>query len=244
MEKVDIENSTTPKLDSDDVSKSLKLDSVNVSVEITNLASHDEEISKNDQVEATALKASQNQTDISKRKSSLSKTTDSRHFQKTRSFSAVEEKSDSKISKNQLSKVEKFPLKDVAHSRSTHLEIQPHGETVDDANKSIASSSTVVDQSDLTKSEAPGNASADTPSIVSGDTLIMQFDYYSNDQPMSLQHDPRFNVIATQTDNTHLRKSVRDLTVLGTEQNAQACFGRTTETNRIIWSNPRLEPPY
>lgn len=247
LEEVDLENSSTQKLNSDDISNPLKPDSAQqISVETKNLALHRIEVtSKNDKADSNAPQSLLSQSNTTKCKSPLPKTAETRHFQKTRSFSAVEEKPDTKIPKNQLSAVDDFPLKDVAHSRSEHLEtqsLQPNDSSSDKKSKLIASSSTVVDQSDSMMKGEPSGKAVEGPSTLSGDTLIMQFDYFSNDQPMSLQHDARFNGAATQTDSTHLRKSVRDLTELETEAVSRAGFERASETNRVMWSRPRLEP--
>jgi len=175
-----------------------------------------------------------------------------RHFIKTRSFSAVEETPDKKIIADRLGVIPDFPVRDVAHSRSEQLETHSllrHDISERDDPNLIASSSTVVDYSDISRKDRVANDSQ-TPSS-GGDTLIMQFDYFSNDQPMSLQNDPRLTDSPGQTISGQYRKSGRDLTELGTEV-ARNSFDKL-KTNRILSSRPRLElhehihlmhPPY
>lgn len=170
-----------------------------------------------------------------------SKISDTRHFQKTRSFSAVEDTPDKKVISKQLNTIPDFPLKDISHSRSEQLETQSmqQSNTSDEIDsKLVASSSTVVDHSELMKCEDNSSTSSNRPPMMSGDTLIMQFDYFSNDQPMSLQHDPRLNG-SNQSKDSHMRKSGRDLTELGSDA-VRNRFDRT-KANRIISSRPRLD---
>lgn len=144
-------------------------------------------------------------------------TKDNRHFQKTRSFSAVEENPEKKVTTERLRAIPDFPLKDVAHSRSEQLETQSLQQQKHDVKQKendlnqLAASNKVVDQSDdYLKTPSSSTIAPDKR----GDTLIMQFDYFSNDQPMSLQHDPRFDCSIKQSKGNHLRKSGRDLTEL------------------------------
>lgn len=179
---------------------------------------------------------------LAQRKSPLvSKVAETRHFQKTRSFSAVEDTPDKKVNNNnQLNTIPDFPLKDVTHCRSEQLETQSMQQqssaSEETDSKLIASSSTVVDHSELMRGEDHSGSSSSRPPMMSGDTLIMQFDYFSNDQPMSLQHDPRSSCSGR---NTHMRKSGRDLTEL--ESNVARNNFDKTKANRIMSSRPRLE---
>lgn len=178
------------------------------------------------------------------RKSTMtSKTSDTRHFQKTRSFSAVEDTPDKKVISNQLNTIPDFPLKDVHHSRSDQLETQSMQQSNTSGeldSKLVTSSSTVVDHSELMKCEDNSSSSSNRPPMMSGDTLIMQFDYFSNDQPMSLQHDPRSNSSNQRNDN-QMRKSGRDLTELGSDFARNDDKFDRTKTSRIMSSRPRLD---
>lgn len=164
----------------------------------------------------------------------VQKTADMRQFQKTRSFSAVEETHDKNVASEQ-SKT-KLPFKEVAHSRSEQLETgQQAGRQKDNVG-----SKKELDEMD----EYPRN---------SEDTLIMQFDYCSHDQPMSLQYEATYERTpekagcsgrsgggsgAGSRRNSNMRKSGRDLTELGAEV-ARENFDRC-KANRIS-SRPRLE---
>lgn len=144
---------------------------------------------------------------------------ESRHFQKTRSFSAVEDTPDKKVMKDKLKTIPDFPLKDGSHSRSEHLETQSllqHDDSLKEVDSNLlASSNTVVDHADEYLKPTPSSSVNMTNKLdTCGDTLIMQFDYFSNDQPMSLQHDSRLECSMSQSKGNHLRKSGRDLTEL------------------------------
>lgn len=178
-----------------------------------------------------------------RKSTTTSKSSDTRHFQKTRSFSAVEDTPDEKVISNQLNTIPDFPLKDVHHSRSDQLEtqsMQQSNTTGELDSKLVSSSSTVVDHSELMNCEDNSSTSSNRPPMMSGDTLIMQFDYFSNDQPMSLQHDPRSNSSNRRNDN-HMRKSGRDLTELESDFARNENKFDRTKTNRIISSRPRLD---
>lgn len=159
------------------------------------------------------------------------KTIDERHMQKTRSFSAVEAHAE-KTTTDKLRTIQDSSLKDVSHLRNEQLETpSPQRNSANNSEadtKLMASSSTVVDHSINVELDHETEAAG-------GDTLIMQFDYYSNDQPMSLQNDPRFDVRSERTRGNHLRKSGHDLTELESEV-ARGIFDGS-KANR---SRPRL----
>lgn len=164
---------------------------------------------------------------------------DLRQFQKTRSFSAVEETSDKKvIVPEHLSAIPDFPLKDVSHSRSEQLETQP-------AERQSAGSGEGDDVSrrphlEITRSETKSEACGGTPKSFEGDTLIMQFDYYSNDQPMSLQHESQYrgDSSSARSGASEHRKSGRDLTELSSDVTQHEL--NQIRANRMS-SRPRLD---
>lgn len=161
------------------------------------------------------------------------KLSDARTFQKTRSFSAVEDSSKKKNNQCCIGIIKEFHLKDQAHSRSEHLEIQSNQANDEEPSEMIASSSTIVDRSELLKTDAIISSLVDRAS--GEDTLIMQFDYFSNDQPMSLQHEASYANDNLKQQRCQMRKSGRDLTELET-QNSRAVNNRTKSDR----TRPRL----
>lgn len=178
-------------------------------------------------------------SDLAKGKSpQTSRVNDLRQFQKTRSFSAVEDTPDKKVATEHLSAIPDFPLRDVSHSRSEQLKTQPKQQRL-----SIESgdSSGVArrPQSDITKGEIKSEDCSETPKSFDGDTLIMQFDYYSNDQPMSLQNESQYSGVSSgRSGVSDLRKSGRDLTELSSDITHDEL--NQIKANRIN-SRPRLD---
>lgn len=169
----------------------------------------------------------------------VSKVAETHHFQKTRSFSTVEETPAKKTTPTQLNAIKDLPRKDIAHSRSDQLETylaQQEELDDDDESKMMASSSTVVDHSEMVKCSSPRSICEEVEPMISGDTLIMQFDYFSNDQPMSLQHESK-SICSQNHNSSHLRKSGRDLTGLEADV-AKSNYERTK--SRVMNSRPRL----
>lgn len=169
-----------------------------------------------------------------------------RHFKKTRSFSAVEETPEQLVTSERLSAIPDLPRKEAAHSRSERLETQSLNQEnagLDPKTMLIASSNTIVDDN---SESAQIETSRRQNDIISGvddcdNTLIMQFDYFSEDQPMSLQHDPRFDAASTcgkRGAGSQFHESGRDLTELESDV-VRSGFGRA-KNNRMN-SRPRLE---
>lgn len=189
-------------------------------------------------IQTEALVPEQSQPDPNARCKSpavLQKATDARHFQKTRSFSAVEETHEKKVSTEQSKAIAEFLFKDVAHSRSEQLE------TAQQQAADATPTSSKVRPFDTEKDDSANDKDRVKAPKASDETLIMQFDYFSNDQPMSLQHDSTYNKTHDKRNDgcsSNLRKSGRDLTELEAEV-ARDGFGKT-KTNRIN-SRPRLE---
>lgn len=196
-------------------------------------------VSDLDKIEEVTSKQPVSKNDLMKGKSpQSSRVNDLRQFQKTRSFSAVEDTPDKKIVSEHLSAIPDFPLKDVSHSRSEQLETQPMQprQSVASGDGSEASK---VPHVDIAKYETNSEACSGTPKSLEGDTLIMQFDYYSNDQPMSLQNESQYSGVSGRSGIiSELRKSGRDLTELGS--NAARSELSQIKANRIN-SRPRLD---
>lgn len=169
-------------------------------------------VSDLDKIEEITSKQSMVGKNILKGKSpQVSRVSDLRQFQKTRSFSAVEDTPDKQVIPEHLGAIPDFPLKDVSHSRSEQLETQPQQMRQTNVSGQGGSKGLQVDiaQTD-TKNEAP--------KLFEGDTLIMQFDYYSNDQPMSLQNESQYSGASSGRSNmSELRKSGRDLSELSSD---------------------------
>lgn len=187
--------------------------------------------------------------------SALSKSSEARQFQKTRSFSAVEEtpeKSTLNVDKHETSK--DFPFKDVSHSRSEQLGMQQKQGTAtgedEDATPMNSKTCLLVGKDGGSGSQVDGGTgltkqTSEQP-FTGGETLIMQFDY---DQPMSLQYDSAYNQTIDEGDCTSLRqasgynshrKSGRDLTEFEAEA-TRSRFEKTTKSGRSNSSRPRLE---
>ena len=139
------------------------------------------------------------------------KSLDGRHVQKTRSFSAVEDVPAKKIPVSKSKELKEFLAKDVAHSRSEHLEVQQQSgqdETSDghsDPKALSAGHDNAIDR-----------RSANKLAIIDGDSLIKEYDYH--DQPASLQYDTTSVKIPSESRaSSDVRKSGRDLTELGLE---------------------------
>lgn len=191
------------------------------------------EISSNTEVdlERASTVAARSESPIASQKAA-----DTRQFQKTRSFSAVEETPDKKVSIEETTALAEFPFEhDFAHSRSEHLETQQQSAPEGD----ITPVNSKRDLSKARKSDALSGTSTGPGPMSSGDMLIMQFDYFANDQPMSLQCETAYSRPSNRAGgNSLLRKSGRDLTELDTEA-ARDGFDRT-KANRMN-SRPRLE---
>lgn len=142
-----------------------------------------------------------------------------RQFQKTRSFSAVEEAPE-KVPFSAKSKDLKFPFKDVAHSRSEQLADQQQPSADDSSQVASPTYDDKEETVDVNK----------RVSVVSGDIMMRQYGYH--DQPVSLQYDTTSVKIP---DDTHarkdIRKSGRDLTELGMENMRDRGSGRQNRSN-------------
>ena len=137
--------------------------------------------------------------------------TDPRHFQKTRSFSVVEKSPEDKPSAECSNVPTEFPPREIAHSHSEQLESQ---------NKKTRGNDDKTPTSPAQKplSLIGSKDSEEKPTNEGGGTLIMQFDYLSGDQPMSLQNDPSFSRAAERFgDKSTLRKSGHDLSEMEVE---------------------------
>lgn len=157
---------------------------------------------------------------------SAKKSTDSR-FQKTRSFSAVEDNPEKKGPATKSSGLKEFPFKDVAHSRSEQLEVQQK-----DAKASVG------DQSSENIPASHLNDGLEGKSKVfraSGDTFGKDYDF--GEQPMSLQYDTTSVKIPNELQTSkNSQRSGRDLTELNIEIIRER-KGRFSHAN----ARPRLE---
>jgi hypothetical protein len=179
--------------------------------------------------------------------SALVKTSETRQFQKTRSFSAVEDTPKKKILNIDTHELKDFPFKDVAHSRSDQLAMQQQqqGATEDDDATPMNSRTCLLVNKNDDCNQTDGAVTKQTSKqpFIGGETLIMQFDY---DQPMSLQHDSSYNQTIDECDSSSLReggrgnhrKSGRDLTEF---ESTRDRFEKTTKSGRSNSSRPRLE---
>lgn len=174
----------------------------------------------------------------------LLKSSEARHFQKTRSFSAVEETPDKTLPVD-ANKLEEFPFKDVSHSRSEQLGMpQQQGPATCEEDDEATPMNSKACLLRLAKDGASAAGTSKDP-YAGGETLIMQFDY---DQPMSLQHDgSNYSKTINEGDSgslrtsgcSNLRKSGRDLT----EFEAEATRDRFEKSTKSSCANsrPRLE---
>ena len=181
--------------------------------------------------------------------STLSKTSESRQFQKTRSFSAVEETPKKKTLNVDEHDSKDFSLKDVSHSRSEQLAMtQPQGAIGEDEDPTPMNSKTCLvkrDGGSVCRVDETSSKHSAEQSYSGGETLIMQFDY---DQPMSLQYDSSYNQTIDEGDCTSLRqtaysshrKSGRDLTEFEAEATRDR-FEKSAKSGRSNSSRPRLE---
>lgn len=161
------------------------------------------------------------------------KAPEGRQFQKTRSFSAVEETPEEKISTSKSKEMKNFYFKDVAHSRSEQLETQPQSSSDNSKSKEVKTSK-------AEKCETSGTTAKTSTKLSVGDTdsIMRQYDY--NEQPMSLQYDTTSVKIPDESRvSSEVRKSGRDLTELGLENMRD----RRVNSNRAN-SRPRLEYYY
>lgn len=172
-------------------------------------------------------------TSIKTTPTAIQKSSESRHSQKTRSFSAGEETPEKKISTSKSKELKEFPFKDVAHSRSEQLAIQQQSGAEDDASVRSKMKTSISAKGESAVASKSGGTKV---SVVSGDALARQYDYH--DQPMSLQYDMTSVKISDESRTcSDVRKSGRDLTELGMENMRDRKSGRPNQSN----SRPRLE---
>lgn len=202
-------------------------------------------------VTAEIVSADKSNTEQKLSSSVLQRTVDTRHFQKTRSFSIAEDTPKKKVPNAGTNELKEFPFKDVSHSRSEQLGIQPKGEIEQDDEATPMNSKTC-----LLVTNRDGNDNEPVDEILAkkcsqqiygyGETLIMQFDY---DQPMSLQHETQYNQTIDEGDCTSLRqatcgssyrKSGRDLTEFEAEATRDR-FEKNSKNGRSNSSRPRLD---
>lgn len=138
--------------------------------------------------------------------------TENRQFQKTRSFSAVEDNPGKKMIKVPSGKSGDFCFKDVAHSRSEQLD--PTKMNSPKADQEARKSRGNDRDADCLGQEADKRKTADKC------RMMDQLSYFSDAQPMSLQHDSSYCVEfgLGRKDSRDIRKSGRDLSNLSTNE--------------------------
>lgn len=203
----------------------------NASTDLPVVRERDESSVPNDALEPNALGTAE---PMQNRGPTSSRVAECRQFHKTRSFSAVEETPDKKKTINSPGVGPNLPSKDVVLSRSEQLEIQLLQQRSpghdDDFDPSLAQS----------PNQSQGdNACGSDASRPKGDHLIMQFDYFSDGQPMSLQHDSSNNKNSDRLSTGHFRKSGQD--IAESESDGMQCGFDGGKKNRAMNSRPRLD---
>lgn len=142
---------------------------------------------------------------------------ENRQFQKTRSFSAVEDNPEKKMIKVPSGKSGDFCFKDVAHSRSEQLDTTNLNspEVDQDGRKSRAIDG---DDTDCRVKDSEKRKSADKC------RLMDQLSYFSDAQPMSLQHDSSYcrEFDLERKGSRDIRKSGRDLSNLSAHETGES----------------------
>lgn len=229
------------------------------------------------ETEQTAIAGKVKLQDQRARGPTSSRVAECRQFQKTRSFSAVEEVPE----KSQKATVVidrpptdssgpyNLPPKDMAFSKSEQFDLQLSQRRPGTDSKTKDSGGTGCEEpSNSNVSPVAGNETSECrgsdgrsnrleDDLASGQSsggtgtthLIMQFDYFSDGQPMSLQHDSSFSRTTERVTVNQLGKSGQDLTEMETEVtrcgldggSGGSGFGRIK--GRASNSRPRLISP-